>query len=294
MRKLFFLKIFLLISIIISFSYVNVKKKSINIKEKIMEKIRKNKKERNDKKETDKKETDEEEKKIDKEETETEKIFNNYKEGYENLDDKNSQETSPSGEGIKNSLSKEKVKGFWDESKKGKVRCSIKFRKIIEFIYMICSYILWFFLWIWDLIKEPVKELFKSALGDYYTVLTAPFLFIFKMWKFAIKGLLFVIKLPFLLIRLLYRIIGSCIIRILKVFPGRWFLDILAYILTIPYLFILPIQLMLSPITNAFGIFCWSDRGLFNEIEDGVNWTIDNMELIFEKATDKLKYSAGM
>jgi len=184
--------------------------------------------------------------------------------------------------------------GFWKKAKKGKVRCSIKFRKIFEFIYMICEYILMAFSFIWKLIKEPVKELFKSALGEYYTVLMAPFLFIFKIYKLAIKGLLYVIKLPFLLLRALYRIIGSSIIRILKVFPGRWFLDILAYIITIPYLFIVPIEILLSPITNAFGIFCWSDRGLLNEIEDNVNWSIDNMELIFEKAVDKLKYSAGM
>lgn len=292
MRKLFFLKIFLLISIILSFSYVKVKKKSINIKEKIMEKIRKNKKERNDKKETDKKETDEEE--TYKEETQTEKIFNNYKEGYENLDNKNSQETSPSGEDIKKRFSKDNAKRFWTESKKGKVKCSIKFRKFFEFIYMICSYILTAFSFIWNLIKEPVKELFKSALGEYYTFLTAPFVFIFKIYKFAIKGLLFVIKLPFLLIRILFRIIGSCIIRVLKVFPGRWFLDILAYIITIPYLFIVPIERLLAPITNAFGVFCWSDIGLLDEIEDNVNWSIDNMELLFEKAADKLKYSAGM
>jgi len=295
MRKLYFLKIFLLINIIILFSYVNVKKKSINIKGKIMEKIRKSIKERNNKKETDKKETDEIEKNtLDEEETQTEKIFNNYKEGYENFDNQNSQGTTPDGDGIQNKISKENVKGFWDESKKGKVRCSIKFRKIFEFIYMICSYILLAFSFVWNLIKEPVKSLFKSALGDYYTILTAPFMAIFKIYKLAIKGLLFIIKLPFLLIRLLYRIIGSIIIRVLKVFPGRWFLDILAYIITIPYLFIVPIQMALSPITNAFGVFCWSDRGLINEIEDNVNWTIDNMELIFEKATNNLKYSAGM
>ena len=46
MEKLFFLKIFLLVTIILSFSYVNVKKKSLHLKEKIMEKIRKNKKDR--------------------------------------------------------------------------------------------------------------------------------------------------------------------------------------------------------------------------------------------------------
>lgn len=289
MGKLFFLKIFLLISIIISFSYVNVKKKSLNLKKRIMDKIQKNKKERTD---DEKKKDSEEKKDLNTEVTETEKIFNNYKEGYENLDD-DDDDTSTT-ENVKNSLSKENVQGFWDKSKKEKIRCSIKFRKIFEFIHMVCGYILWALIFVFELIREPVNELFKSLLGEYYTILTAPFLAIFKMYKFFIKGLLFVIKLPFLIGRAIYRIIGSIFIRILKVFPGRWFLDILAYIITLPYLFIVPIQVALSPITNAFGIFCWSDRGLYNEIEDTINWSIDNMELLFEKATEKLKYSAGM
>jgi hypothetical protein len=305
MAKLFFLKIFLLVTIILTFSYVNVKKKSINLKEKIMEKIQKNKEDRNQKEDSDKSKNPDENKDSN-ENTETNRIFNNYKEGYQNFQKENSQDTNPDGEDSENSsgksnaekfkdnFSKENAKSFWEKSKKSKVKCSIKFRKILEFIYKICGYILKFFMWIWDLIKEPVKELFKSALGEYYTVLTAPFLAIFKIYKFAIKSLLFVIKLPFKLARALFRIIGSCIIRVLKVFPGRWFLDILAYIITIPYLFIIPIEVALSPITNAFGVFCWSDRGLYYEIEDNVNWTIDNLELVFEKAAEKLKYSAGM
>ncbi len=305
MAKLFFLKIFLLMTIILTFSYVNVKKKSLHLKEKIMEKIRKIKEDRYKKKDSEENKNSSES--IDNNEnTETDRIFHNYKEGMGNFKKENSQDTSPKSEETETSsgksnvekykekFSKENAKSFWEKSKKSKVKCSLKFRKILEFIYTICGYILSAFIWIWNLIKEPVKELFKSALGDYYTVLTAPFLAIFKIYKFAIKGLLFIIKIPFLVARALFRIIGSCIIRVLKVFPGRWFLDILAYIITIPYLFIIPIQVALSPITNAFSIFCWSDRGLYNEIEDSVNWTIDNLELVFEKATDKLKYSAGM
>ena len=315
MAKLFFLKIFLLMTVILTFSYVNVKKKSLHLKEKIMEKIRKIKEERNKKKDSDENKNSSESVDNNKN-TETDRIFNNYKEGYTNIDrEKNIAEqkkkyredtekmrkedseyslNESNVEKYKKKFSKENAKSFWEKSKKSKVKCSLKFRKIFEFIYKICGYILKFFIWLWNLIKDPVKELFKSALGEYYTVLTAPFLAIFKIYKFAIKNLLFIIKLPFKLARALYRIIGSCIIRVLKVFPGRWFLDILAYIITIPYLFIIPIEVALSPITNAFGIFCWSDRGLFNEIEDNVNWTIDNLELIFEKAAEKLKYSAGM
>lgn len=304
MAKLFFLKIFLLMTIILTFSYVNVKKKSLHLKEKIMEKIRKIKEDRNNKKDSEEKDTDESN--SNDKENETERIFNNYREGMGNFNEENSQDTNPKSEETETSsaesntekykkkISKENAKSFLKKAKKGKVRCSLKFRKILEFIYTICGYILKAFVFIWNLIKEPVKGLFKSALGEYYTMLTAPFLFIFKIYKNAVKLLLYIIKLPFMLARALFRIIGSCIIRVLKVFPGRWFLDILAYIITIPYLIIVPMEIALAPIKNAFGVVCWSDRGLYNEIEDTANWTIDNLELVFENAVGKLKYSAGL
>ena len=97
MAKLFFLKIFLLMTIILTFSYVNVKKKSLHLKEKIMEKIQKSKEDRNQKKNSDKSKNSDENKDSN-ENTETNRIFNNYKEGYQNFKKKNSQGTSPEGE----------------------------------------------------------------------------------------------------------------------------------------------------------------------------------------------------
>ena len=114
-----------------------------------MEKIRKIKEDRNNKKDSEEKDTM---KVIVMTKKMKQRIFNNYREGMGNFNEENSQDTNQSEETETSSaesntekykkISKENAKSFLKKAKKGKVRCSLKFRKILEFIYTICGYIL--------------------------------------------------------------------------------------------------------------------------------------------------------
>ena len=228
----FFLKVLVLSSLILIFSYVNARRVFIKKREEIMQKIKNRKRLRDAKR------------------MEKEKKDNGVVEGMENL---------------------EEVQD---------IECKVEFSVVIYFVYDVIAFILNAIIWVISLLIEPINNLFKEILGDYYDPLVYPFVMLGHLYKFAINMGYKMVKYPIQVLTWIFDLIIRIIFRILP----RFLLDIFSYILAVPYLLFTPIADLLKPVTKYFNVFCWKrEKGLIQDIWDNLDEITVKMNKTFDK-----------
>ena len=235
----FFLKVLVLLSLIFIFSYVNARRVFIKKREEVLQKIKNRKRLRHAKR--------------------MEKIKKNNRvvEGLENLEE--SKDSEDSGDSLS---SLEELANPED------IECKVEFSVAIYFVYDVIAFILKAILWIISLLLEPIHNLFKELLGDYYDPLVYPFVMLGHLYKFAINLAYKMVKYPIQIFNWIFDLIIRILFRILP----RFVLDIFSYILAVPYLLFTPVADLLKPITKYFDVFCWKrEKGLVQDIWDNLD-----------------------
>ena len=160
------------------------------------------------------------------------------------------------------------------------IECKVEVATPVYFIYDIIAFILKGILWILSLLLEPIGNLFKELLGDYYDPLVYPFVMLGHLYKFAITLAYNMVKYPIQIIYWIFDIIIRIFFRILP----RFLLDIFSYILAVPFLLFTPMADLLKPMTRYFDIICWKrEISLMGDIWDN----LDELTVAMEKKFDE-------
>jgi hypothetical protein len=248
----FFLKVLVLSALIFIFSYVNARRVFIKKREEVLQKIKNKKRLRHAKR-------------MEKLKKNTEII-----EGLENLEDSEDSEDSTSLEDLANP----------DD-----IECEVEFSVVIYFVYDVIVFILDIILWIISLLLEPIGNLFKELLGDYYDPLVYPFVMLGHLYKFAISLAFKMVKYPIQILSWIFDLIIRILFRILP----RFLLDIFSYILAVPYLLFTPVADLLKPMTKYFDVFCWKrEKGLVQDIWDNLDEITVTMNKKFKEWNDTI------
>jgi hypothetical protein len=150
--------------------------------------------------------------------------------------------------------------------------CKIKISLPIYLFFKVLGYVLTGINWLWTtLLRDPISQLLKSALGEYYVYVQKTFSLIFKFYKLIIK---YTFKILRVLFKIIYNVIDVVFRILFKILPTI-LKDILAYILAIPFLIFSPLYLFFAGFGKYFAVICWSEKGIFEDVTSVFSFVTD-------------------
>lgn len=157
-------------------------------------------------------------------------------------------------EGYTNKMKKMKDSGYFDGT------CKIKISKPVYFVFKLLGHIMTALKWLWvNLLRDPISQLLKKAMGKYYVYVKKTFSLIFKFYRLIVKYSFKIIRITF---KTIYRVIDVIFRVLFRILPTI-LKDILAYILAVPFLIFSPLYEWFAGFGKYFAFLCWSETGFF-------------------------------
>ena len=242
----FFLKVLVLLSLIFIFSYVNARKVFIKKQKEVLQKIK------------------------NKERLERAKRLNKIKENHKTT------------ENMKVTEGMETMENFGN---KDDVECQIELAGIIFIVYDVVTIIYDGISFVLSFLVEPIGNLLKELLGDFYDYILYPVVLLGHLYKFTSKVIYKLFYYVFKFLTFVIELLSKIIFRIMP----RFILDILSYVIAVPYLLFIPIADFLQPVTKYFNVVCWKKEiGLIGDIYDNLDTITDAMVKKFTKWNDTI------